>query len=227
MNGWWVQNVLDSGGPALLVSWIVVVIGSITLHELSHGWMAVRRGDRTPIELGHMTWNPVVHMGPMSLVLFALIGIAWGAMPVDRTRIRGRWGYALTIFAGPAINFLLAGVAIVALGLWTGAMAAFSMPEPFSSNLEQFFRIAGVLNIVLGLFNLLPVLPLDGGRILAEFWGAFERFAMGENGRWLMFGGFLLFVWFAFGPLIVISVVAVEGISMPISIGAELLFKQF
>jgi len=60
---WWVIQVLDSFGPAFLASWIVWVIGSITLHELAHGWAAIWQGDRTPVLTGHMTWNPLVHMG--------------------------------------------------------------------------------------------------------------------------------------------------------------------
>ncbi|HBS28903.1 MAG TPA: site-2 protease family protein, partial [Phycisphaerales bacterium] len=54
---WWIAALLQSN-PALLVSWVVWVIGSIVLHELAHGWAAIAQGDRTPIETGHMTWNP-------------------------------------------------------------------------------------------------------------------------------------------------------------------------
>src|SRR5687768_7769180 len=82
-GSWWVTEALAAGGPVYVYSWVVIVVGSIVLHELGHGWMAIRLGDRTPLETGHMTWNPVVHMGMYSLVVFALIGIAWGMMPVD------------------------------------------------------------------------------------------------------------------------------------------------
>ena len=80
--GWWVTDAL-SVSPVLLISWVVWVIGSIVLHELAHGWAAISRGDRTPIERGHMTWNPLIHMGGMSLLVFAVVGIAWGMMPVN------------------------------------------------------------------------------------------------------------------------------------------------
>ena len=69
---WWVHDLYASGRIVELVSWIFWVLLSITLHELGHGWMAIREGDRTPIELGRMTMNPLVHMGHFSLLLFAL-----------------------------------------------------------------------------------------------------------------------------------------------------------
>ena len=69
---WWVHSAYESGGIVLLFSWAFWVIFSIVLHELSHGWAAIANGDNTPRELGHMTMNPVVHMGWMSLVFFAI-----------------------------------------------------------------------------------------------------------------------------------------------------------
>ena len=78
MQGWWVHKLYYGDGPVMLAAWVFWVIFSITLHELGHGWAAIRQGDETPRETGHMTWNPLVHMGPWSLAMFALIGIAWG-----------------------------------------------------------------------------------------------------------------------------------------------------
>src|SRR5262249_8984123 len=109
---WWVAEIWNQS-PVLLVSWIVWVIGSIVLHELAHGWAALWCGDRTPIETGHMTWNPLVHMGQMSLLMFALVGIAWGQMPVDPSRFRGRYDDAKVALAGPLMNLALAITALV------------------------------------------------------------------------------------------------------------------
>ena len=82
--------VYDSGGLAAVLGWVFWVIFSICLHELAHGWAAIWQGDRTPRETGHMTMNPMVHMGGASLIVFALVGIAWGLMPTDPSRYR--WG---------------------------------------------------------------------------------------------------------------------------------------
>jgi hypothetical protein len=76
MNDWWVLSAYKFGGAALLVSWIFWVIFSITMHELAHGWAALWQGDDTPRRYHRMTLNPVVHMGPVSLIMFALLGIA-------------------------------------------------------------------------------------------------------------------------------------------------------
>ena len=72
----------QSGEYGVIVGWLFWIIASITLHELAHGWAAVARRS-TPRALGHMTASPMVHMGPMSLIALALVGIAWGAMPVN------------------------------------------------------------------------------------------------------------------------------------------------
>ena len=164
--GWWVSD-LWAQNPALLISWVVWVIGSITLHELSHGWTAIRLGDRTPILTGHMTWNPLVHMGRMSLLMFAVVGIAWGMMPVDPARMRGRHAEAIVSFAGPAMNLLLAALAIALGGVWIAVGG--SVGAPLASNIATFFWAGAFLNIVLAGLNLLPIPPLDGGRILAHY----------------------------------------------------------
>jgi Zn-dependent protease len=197
-SGWWVAEVLHdpARGPAVLVSWIVLVIGSIVLHELAHGWAAMRLGDMTPRWSGHMTWNPLVHMGPWSLAAFALIGIAWGAMPVDPSRLRGRHAEAWVAAAGPAMNIALAAASFAGWSIWEVASVRFGVSNPLRGNLAAFFELGAVLNLVLAGFNLIPVLPLDGGRIAACLSPAYSRLAFSEHGQWLMIGGFMLFFWF-------------------------------
>ncbi|MEE2908652.1 MAG: site-2 protease family protein [Planctomycetota bacterium] len=171
MSGWWVHNAFATGGAIFLVAWIFWVLLSITLHELAHGWAAIWEGDMTPRELGRMTANPIVHMGGLSLLVFAAIGIAWGLMPVNPSRFRHRrWGNAIVAAAGPAMNILLALICLTAFGLWSGLAG----PEP-TSEVELtwqdqgrlFLWVGGWLNLVLCLLNLIPVPPLDGSRILA------------------------------------------------------------
>lgn len=174
--GWWVTRALEES-PMLLVAWVFWVLFSITLHELAHGWAAIRRGDRTPIELGRMTPNPLVHMGPMSLLVFAVIGIAWGAMPINPSRLRGKHADAFVAFAGPMMNLSLAA-ASGALGAVTLRYAG---AEGFWFNAWLFFSVGCWLNLVLAAFNLLPAPPLDGSRILASFSAPFRRLVEGEH----------------------------------------------
>lgn len=164
---WWVHDLYRSGGVVPLASWIFWVLASITLHELGHGIAAIRQGDRTPIERGHMTLSPMVHMGPQSLILFALCGIAWGMMPVNPHRFRdGRFGDVLVSAAGPAVNVLLAILCVILLTIWIVVTPADAGPrEPIA----WFLYLGCMLNIFLAVFNCLPIPPLDGSRILAGF----------------------------------------------------------
>jgi Zn-dependent protease len=205
MQGWWVAQWWEQS-PVLLISWVVWVIVSVVLHELSHGWAAIRCGDRTPIELGHMTWNPVVHMPGMSLIMFGLFGFTWGLMPVDPTRFRGRHDDAIVAAAGPAMNLLLALVSLVLYTVWVGIGGGYwihgvSVPDPLFSNVQTFFRIGLVINVVGVLFNLIPIPPLDGSRIVGSFSRRYERLWEGEHAQYVGLAAFGL-LFFVVGPRI-------------------------
>lgn len=195
MTSWWVLRVLDGGGgPALLFAWVIWVIASITLHELAHGWAAISRGDTTPIDTGHMTLNPLVHMGPTSLIMFAITGIAWGLMPVDPSRFRGRHADAWVAFAGPLMNILLAAVCIIGSAVTIAATGATIGKQGMNStpaNILLFFAVGCSINVFLAIFNLLPAPPLDGSRIAASYSRQY-RDAMGTLGG--QFGGAVLFI---------------------------------
>jgi Zn-dependent protease len=199
--GWWVSDLWHQN-PVLLVSWVFWVIFSICLHELAHGWTAIRLGDRTPIEAGHMTWNPLVHMGPWSLVMFAVVGFAWGLMPVNPNRLRGRHGDAMVAAAGPAMNVSLALIALALMVAWVPIAGGLEWSgvkvdvRPFE-NVVQFLRLGIMLNVFLAAFNLLPVPPLDGSRVLMSYSRRYEEFMRGEHAMGiglLMMVGLFMFV---------------------------------
>lgn len=217
MGGWWIYDYWHSStlGPVFVVSWLVWIIVSIVLHELSHGWAALRVGDTTPRDTGHMTWNPLVHMGGFSLVALALVGIAWGAMPVDPSRMRGRHAEAIVLAAGPAMNLLLAIVSLVLLIVWAplaaGELApSLTVAEPLRTNLEIFLRVGAMLNLVLCMFNLLPAIPLDGGRIAAHYIRPYREFVSSEHGSWISFGLMILFFYTAGDFIFPIAINAVQ-----------------
>jgi Zn-dependent protease len=199
MTTWWVTDAVAAGGVGFLSAWIIWVIVSITLHELAHGWAAISRGDNTPIETGHMTWNPVVHMGVPSLMVFALTGLAWGLMPVTPSRMRGRHADAFVSFAGPLMNLTLAAVCIIGTVVATVALSGKgSAPDPdLLRSLKLFFGIGCGLNVLLGLFNLLPAPPLDGSRVLASFFPQYRDSLRTQGGQF--FGVVLFIIAFAFG----------------------------
>ncbi|MCE9618387.1 MAG: site-2 protease family protein [Planctomycetes bacterium] len=163
-TGWWIHDLYERS-PVLLASWVFWVLLSIMLHELAHGWAAIWQGDDTPRHMNRMNLNPLTHMGPTSLIFFALTGFAWGMMPIDPSRFRwGRRGEALVALAGPLMNVAIAAVALTALGIW---LARGPSQKPIYDNLQIFLYAGGWLNLFLAAFNLLPIPPLDGARILA------------------------------------------------------------
>jgi Zn-dependent protease len=158
--------------PVYYFTVVAVVIGSVVLHELGHAFAATWEGDPTPRERGHITWDPVVHMGWLSLGLAAVIGIAWGQCPVTPAYFRHRrWGEVIVAFAGPAVNLSLALVSALVL--------VFVVRNDGSEPIAQFWWIALLYNVALFVLNMIPVPPLDG------FTVASHSLRMGELGRWL------------------------------------------
>ncbi|MFO0861829.1 MAG: site-2 protease family protein [Phycisphaerales bacterium] len=177
---WWVAQWYQIS-PILLYSWVLWVILSICLHELGHGWMAIRCGDNTPRALGHMTMNPMVHIPwPWAWVMFALFGFTWGLMPVSPDRFRGRYDDAKVAAAGPAVNLILAVLCIAGSVGWL--FIGPKTPDNVQQNVAVFLWTGVMINFMGVVFNLIPVPPLDGSRILADFSGSYRRLIYSEQG---------------------------------------------
>lgn len=171
MDHLFIQNLFneDGYGRFYYVSWVACVVASIILHELGHGWMALRLGDSTPNDLNRMNFSPMVHMGPFSIVVLLITGIAWGAMPITPSRLNGKYGEAKVAVAGPTVNLVLAALGLAGAVAWlriTGDLPAENTPA--KNGFDMLWLFAS-LNLVLFLFNLLPAPPLDGSHILANF----------------------------------------------------------
>ena len=151
--------------PFYFFSWVGVVAFSICFHEYSHASMALKRGDDTAAREGRLTLNPMIQMGPISLVMLLLLGIAWGSVPVNPARLRTRADAAVVSFAGPAANLLLSLV-------FGGVAAGLSMlmgNSPSTNLVVRFCDCGCVANGVLFLFNMLPVPMFDGWSIFSLF----------------------------------------------------------
>ena len=172
MQGWWMYNWYQTD-PVFLYSWVLWVVVSICLHELGHGIVAIRCGDDTPRHTGHMTLNPFVHIPPIAWILFLISGITWGLMPVNPSRFRRTIDEAYVSFAGPAVNLILAVLCIVLGASWLSTAKPLVSVLTFH-NLAVLLHVGARVNIVLFIFNLLPVPPLDGSRILATFFRGFR-----------------------------------------------------
>ncbi|MEM7808029.1 MAG: site-2 protease family protein [Planctomycetota bacterium] len=189
MDGSFIQLLFNN--PQYYAAAVMTIILSITLHELAHGYAAIKLGDRTPEWTGHMTWNPWVHMGPFSLVACFLVGLAWGQMPVDSTRLKGRHAEAIVAAAGPATNLVLAFLALTALGLWQRFGGPLDMDNHRVANGTMVLFVFGSFNLLLCVFNLLPVPPLDGSRIVATYNRGYADFVFNPANQGV---GIMLFV---------------------------------
>ena len=148
--------------PIFYIRVVAVLIISISLHELGHGIAAIAQGDDTPVVKGHMTMNPVVHMGVHSIFFLLFAGMAWGQMPVNPGKFRNpKWGNILVSAAGPLTNIALAMLAMVVINL----SLYFSWNRIVSL---EFFYIIAQFNFALCLFNLIPIPPLDGYHVVSE-----------------------------------------------------------
>lgn len=171
--------------PAYYFTVVFSVTASIVLHELGHGFAAIAQGDDTPLVTGHITWNPLVHMGPLGLGLLCIAGIAFGVMPVNPRNFRHPHGDAFVAAAGPLVNATLAVVSLSIL-----AMLISLRIDPTIAGVNPLW-ILGLLNTVLAIFNLIPVAPLDGSAIVASFVPAYRDFVRNPANAgysWLAFG---------------------------------------
>ena len=186
-----------------LLIYIIPLLFAITLHEAAHGWAASKLGDHTARLMGRVTLNPVKHIDPVGTILVPLllvimsVGFIFGwakPVPINFRALKSqKSGMILVALAGPGANFLMAiGWVIIAI---------------ISINLNQpiFLKMAGIgifFNILLAVFNLLPIPPLDGSRVisallpgpLAYKYGQFEQYGFLILLGLMYIGGFQLVV---------------------------------
>ncbi|NLR70944.1 site-2 protease family protein [Novosphingobium sp. ERN07] len=153
----------------------IPMILAIVFHEVAHGWVARALGDPTAAEQKRLSLNPLRHVDPFgTIILPGLLKLSgapvfgWAKpVPVDFNRLRNpRWGMVAVAAAGPVTNFILAAFAAIALGLLVRATDFAAEPGLgvlfFADNLRNFL----IVNLFLGAFNLLPIPPFDGSRIV-------------------------------------------------------------
>lgn len=193
---------------------IIILLYSVVLHEVSHGLMARALGDDTAERMGRLTLNPLKHLDPVGSILLPIITkIAGGFMfgyakpvPYDPSRLSDkRWGPAKVGLAGPAAN--------IALALIFGLVIRFS-PITLSSVTLTLLTYVVIINLVLALFNLIPVPPLDGHWLLMavlpyRFQGL--RVALYRY-QWVLFLVALFVVFPALSPLIDLLFHAITGL---------------
>jgi Zn-dependent protease len=153
----------------------IVLLFSLSVHEMAHAWTADRLGDPTARILGRVTLNPIAHIDPIGTVLFPLIAfvtnvpiLGWAKpVPVNIRRLRNeRRGYVLVAAAGPASNIVLAVLAAAVLAVLP--VSPLHLGEPnVTAPLARFLTLMVGTNVLLAIFNMLPIPPLDGGNVLS------------------------------------------------------------
>ncbi len=149
-----------------LISLFLILLFSITLHEYAHGWVAYKLGDSTPKDCGRLTLNPLAHIDPIGSIVipFLIVFVSRGLLPpIGRAKPvpinlyhfkNPKQGMMLVGAAGPLTNISLALIFVLLLKLGPAIFA-------------EIFALAVVLNLILAIFNLIPIPPLDGSKVLA------------------------------------------------------------
>jgi Zn-dependent protease len=171
-----------------------VFIVSLTLHELAHGLTAYRLGDRTAKQQGRLTLNPIAHMDPLGSLILVITYFGgsflfgWAKpVPVDPRNLRTspQVGMALVGAAGPATNFV---IALIAGAVWAH--------NELTGDVAKIVAYTITVNVILGVFNLFPIPPLDGSRVIGGFMprDVYARWAaLDQYGMFAVFGLFFLF----------------------------------
>ena len=159
-----ILNLLQTN-PTIALAFIVGLVSGITIHEFAHAFVAYRLGDPTAKLAGRLTLNPSAHLDPIGTIALLLLGFGWGKpTPFDPFNLRNvKRDSALISLAGAVSNFLLAALLSLPylIAYFTGNL---------SLNLVMIYEVVSIviwLNLLLGVFNLIPIHPLDGFKVLA------------------------------------------------------------
>lgn len=184
--------------PMIFVLWVAAVVVALTVHEFSHGFSARLQGDPTAELEGRLTLNPLEHIDWLGFFLLVVAGFGWAKpTPYNPYNLKyKKWGGALVAIAGPISNFAVA--ALIAIGLVVGVSV---LGLDADNYMIIFFTLTFYVNILLGVFNLIPIPPLDGSKILYSFIGdkrpdivlTMERYGMFMLLALIIFGD--VFLW--------------------------------
>ncbi|MEA4811020.1 MAG: site-2 protease family protein [Anaerolineaceae bacterium] len=153
--------------PAILISRVITLMIAFTIHELSHALTAYWLGDTTAKDAGRITLNPIAHIDPMGALMLMTVGFGWAkATPINPYLLKRRTpaGVFLVSLAGPLSNILLAGIAAIFLNL--NPQLIDQPSSGFLPSLGSFLTYFFLINLTLAVFNLFPIAPLDGDKIL-------------------------------------------------------------
>lgn len=204
--------------PLFFLTWVIAIVIAISVHEFSHAYAAYKLGDPTPERDGRLTLNPLKHLDWLGTLLLLFVGFGWGK-PVQYNpyNIRNqRWGHAIIAFAGPLSNLVLALIFGFGLRLLVTYGVLFE-----GTLLVTFIANVVMLNVILMIFNLIPIPPLDGSKILFAFLpGVREETKL----RFEQYGPFLLLALLLLGQSFLAYLFGLALKALSFIIGFPLLF---
>ncbi len=197
---------------------ILVMLVSFSVHEFAHAWTALKFGDDTAYQEGRVTLNPMAHLDWMGFLFLILAGFGWAKpVPVRRSRFKNpRVMSVIVTAAGPISNLLLAFIGLLVLYILHSVNGLGSLSNAMDETLRTFISYWLKINLALFIFNLIPLPPLDGYRILEEFVPIRIRLKMQRLEQWSFFI-FLLLIFIpplraiTIGPLFSLTVPLIDG----------------
>ena len=196
-----IQGVLQNptSGTAWIsfVSFVLAIMVGITVHEFMHAYAAHRLGDDTGRLMGRLTLNPTAHFDFFGSLLIVLVGFGYGKpVPFNESRLRGAAAVSIVAIAGPLANFAIAALCAIPL--------RFSVADTFGGMYETILAYMVIYNCILGIFNLVPIPPLDGSNVV---YGLLPRAQQYTWRQFSQYGPMLLLILLFFGGRLLTQIV--------------------